>query len=802
MVRSQGWTSILLFEPDGRALMHTSVPLGAPLPATTNAAAFKEVVEARRPTVSNLFDGVRHRQIVAVYVPVTRDGNLRFVLAAALPAASFGELLRAQQFSAGSVAALQDRDHVIIARTQAEAEAVGRRVQNPTPGQEGWLRSRLLEGTDVYVAFATAPFSGWRVVLTAPVEAVDGPWRRFVWQMLAGAAAAAAIAGLLAFIFGRRIANAVGALVGIARAVERGEGALPLSTGVTEVDAVAEQLRAAAALARAREQDAGAGERRARAIGEVAHALNASPDLDTVLRTAVEAVRGLVQADSSRIAIVDDAGRLVLRHSTQTPTAMEPGFAIERGMGIGGLAWDAGEPIRTDDIRADPRFRGDRYLPVAQADGIVSCMAVPIVTAGTVVGVIYANNFARRPFTAGDEALVVTLAHHAAVAVQKARLLAREHAARAEAEAASRGKDELLAMLGHELRNPLSAIANAVAVLGIPSAPPETARRAREIIARQNTHLAHLVDDLLDVARVTSGKIALERRPVELAQAVRQSIATLAASGRTEHHQLTVALDPVWANVDETRFEQIVGNLVGNALRFTPAGGQIEVALRAADGLAVLRVRDSGIGIAPEMLARVFDLFVQGERSADRGSGGLGLGLTLVRRIAELHGGSVEAWSDGQGCGSEFTVRLPAMAPPAGLAARSRADGDGAARRILVVEDNADAREMLRLVLELAGHEVHEAVDGPSGLAAALDLRPDIALLDIGLPGFDGLEIARRVRLAMGASIHLVALTGYGQPDDRRLALEAGFDAHLVKPVDPPALLAAIRAVFSAAREA
>ena len=306
--------------------------------------------------------------------------------------------------------------------------------------------------------------------------------------------------------------------------------------------------------------------------------------------------------------------------------------------------------------------RGDRYLPIAQADGIVSCMAVPIVTAGTVVGVIYANNFARRPFTAEDEALLVTLAHHAAVAV-----------------------------------------------LGIPNAPQETARRAREIIARQNTHLAHLVDDLLDVARVTSGKIALERRPLELAQAVRQSIATLAASGRTEHHRVTVALDPVWANVDETRFEQIVGNLVGNALRLTPAGGQIEIALRAADGLAVLRVRDSGIGIAPEML---------------------------------------------------------------------------------------------RIVLELAGHEVHEAVDGPSGLAAALGLRPDIALLDIGLPGFDGLEIARRVRLATGASMYLVALTGYGQPDDRRVALEAGFDAHLVKPVDPPTLLAAIRAVFSAAREA
>jgi signal transduction histidine kinase/ActR/RegA family two-component response regulator len=608
-----------------------------------------------------------------------------------------------------------------------------------------------------------------------------------------GAAVAAALAAGSAFVFGRRIAGSVGGLVRIARAVERGEPAEPLRSGVTEVNEVAEQLSAAAELARTREQESALRERQARAIADVAHALAASPDLDTVLRTVVDAVRGLARADSARIALVDDGGRLIVRYSTVFSSMMPPGFEITKGQGVGGVAWATRRPVRTDDFAHDPRFHDSPYLPIAQGDGIVSCMTVPIVSSGAVVGVIYANNLTRRPFTDGEQAALVTLADHAAVAVEKARLLAAEHGARAEAESASRGKDELLAMLGHELRNPLSAIATAIHVLetGEPSA--EVTHRAHEIIARQNAHLAHLVDDLLDVARVTSGKIALVRRPLELGQAVRHSLAALAASGKTERHRVTMDLEPVWADVDETRFEQIVNNLVGNALRFTPAAGAIAITLRAERGEAVLRVRDSGVGIVSDMLPRVFDLFTQGERGPDRGAGGLGLGLTLVRRITELHGGSVDAASAGTGHGSTFTVRLPALAappdaPPAAVAARP----NGKTRRILVVEDNVDAREMLRHLLNLAGHEVHEAADGPTGLEAALRLRPDVALVDVGLPGFDGYQLARRVRGSPGPFIYLVALTGYGQPDDRRHAMEAGFDAHLVKPVNPDALLAAI----------
>src|SRR3989442_7618933 len=372
VVQTQRWSNLLLFDTAGRTLMHTGAPLGALLPPARRPEIVARVRDEARPVVSDLFDGVRTRNLVAVYVPVVRAGAVRFVLTASLSAADFAEVLRAQQFGGDTVAVLQDRQHVIIARTHGGEEMIGRRVAQPTPGREGWLRSGLQEGTDVYVAFATAPLSGWRVVLTAPVAIVEGALRRGLWQMLAAAAVATALAATLAFLVGRPIAAAVGALVRIARAVERGDRAERLSTGVAEVNALAEQLAAAADLAQAREQDAAVGERQARAMAEVARALNASPDLDTVLRTALEAVRGLVRADSARIALVDDTGRLVLRFSTAESSVMPPGFVIERGHGIGGPARATRHAIRPEDFRAGPRLPGARDPPPAVPDGLRS----------------------------------------------------------------------------------------------------------------------------------------------------------------------------------------------------------------------------------------------------------------------------------------------------------------------------------------------------------------------------------------------------------------------------------------------
>jgi CheY-like chemotaxis protein/anti-sigma regulatory factor (Ser/Thr protein kinase) len=350
-------------------------------------------------------------------------------------------------------------------------------------------------------------------------------------------------------------------------------------------------------------------------------------------------------------------------------------------------------------------------------------------------------------------------------------------------------------MLGHELRNPLGAISNAARLLEHPRTDAEGAQRAREIISRQSDHLTRLTDDLLDAGRAVMGKISLQRRPVELAALVTGALATLKAAGRTANHRLLQNLEPVWVDGDPIRIEQILSNLVINAAKYTPLPGSIRVSLRKEDGYAVLRVADDGIGMSDELVGRAFELFVQGERGLDRTHGGLGIGLTLVRRLAEMHGGTASAKSGGAGKGSELTVRLPAIAPPAAAPARAPQAAPAFRHRILVIEDNHDARESLRRLLELSGHSVSGAADGAAGLAAALVEKPDVVLVDVGLPKMDGYEVARRIRATAGEwQPLLVALTGYGLPEDRSRALEAGFDAHLVKPADPAALEALLSA--------
>jgi signal transduction histidine kinase len=379
--------------------------------------------------------------------------------------------------------------------------------------------------------------------------------------------------------------------------------------------------------------------------------------------------------------------------------------------------------------------------------------------------------------------------------VERDELLRREREARSAAEGANRAKDEFLAMLGHELRNPLGAISNAARLLEHPRTDAVTAQRAREIISRQSDHLTRLTDDLLDAGRAVMGKISLQRRPLELAALTSSALATLRASGRTANHRLIHTLEPVWVEGDPIRVEQILSNLVINAAKYTPLPGTIRVSLRKENGEAVLRVADDGVGMSEDLVARAFDLFVQGERGLDRVHGGLGIGLTLVRRLAEMHGGTATAKSDGAGRGSEFTVRLPAIAPPAFAPARAAQASPALRRSILVVEDNDDARESLRRLLEFTGHRVGVAADGAAGLAAALVSKPEVVLIDIGLPKMDGYEVARRIRATAGDwRPFLVALTGYGLPEDRGRALDAGFDAHLVKPVDHSALEALLSA--------
>ena len=383
---------------------------------------------------------------------------------------------------------------------------------------------------------------------------------------------------------------------------------------------------------------------------------------------------------------------------------------------------------------------------------------------------------------------------------ERKRQEAEMQGARTAAEAANRAKDEFIAMLGHELRNPLSAIAGAVGVLqrvGVVEAP--AAASARDVIERQTQHLARLMDDLLDVGRVMTGKIVLDRRPVDLLEVAERVVTTIRAAGRAGRHRLSVAGTPAWVDGDVTRIEQVVTNLVANALKYTPSDGAIGVVVGEDHGESVLRVSDTGHGIPATLLPRIFDLFVQGEQASERAQGGLGIGLTLVRRLVELHGGRVEAASEGEGTGSVFTIAFPRRPAPAAPAAPPRRRSV-VPQRALIIEDNDDAREMLRTLLELDGHTVHVAANGIAGLAAALEHRPDVAVVDIGLPEMDGYEVARKLRASESLkAIKLIALTGYGQADDARRAHEAGFDLHVVKPVDPERLADAVSTVVAGA---
>jgi PAS domain S-box-containing protein len=448
-------------------------------------------------------------------------------------------------------------------------------------------------------------------------------------------------------------------------------------------------------------------------------------------------------------------------------------------------AWRDRRAVWTDDMSADLRVDPEslRQFP-HQSD-----MFVPIHIKERPVGGFFAIWWTeRRSFTDWEMRLLQGISDLAGIFLENAQLYR-------DAAEANRAKDEFLATLSHELRNPLGAITNAVAALERRGGGAEEATtRLRQIIYRQTHHLTRLVDDLLDVARATAGKIPLNRQPVDLSEVAGGCVRSLRASGRARRHRVTFRAESVIVNADPTRLAQIITNMLDNAIKFTPSGGSVDLDVLREGQEAVLRVSDTGIGIASEMLPRVFELFTQAEQPMDRSVGGLGIGLTLSRRLVEMHGGTIRASSEGRGRGAQFTVRVPievASTPPPPPAASV----PDRSRTILIVEDNDDARESLRFLLESLGHRVIAAGDGQSGLALALHHQPEVVLIDLGLPGLDGYEVARALRRsATGKTAALIAVTGYGQAEDRRRSKEAGFDAHLVKPVSQ-SLLSSLIAV-------
>jgi signal transduction histidine kinase/ActR/RegA family two-component response regulator len=460
-------------------------------------------------------------------------------------------------------------------------------------------------------------------------------------------------------------------------------------------------------------------------------------------------------------AIVEDAAR-------RSAAAYAAGLALSLALAIGAalvVARSVNEPMRV-------LARAAKELGEGQAPN------VPLTPVNEIREV-------------GD-ALVAAAHERAASEAERAALLERESAARAAAESANRAKDEFLAMLGHELRNPLSAISNAAQIL----ARRECTLRQREfatgVVTRQTQNLVRMVDDLLDAGRLVAGKVGLARGVVELDRLAHDVCDQMREAGRFARHDVRVSTEPVVVDGDRTRLEQVLNNLLANALTHTPPGGTIAVDVRVVDGRGQLDVADSGVGIPDEDLPHVFDLFFQGEQSADRPNSGLGIGLTLVKHLVELHGGTIDVESGSERRGTRFRVALPLHGAPAPVIARP-APAPARAVTVLVVEDNEDARTTLRVALELAGHRVIEAADGAEALRALDGVRVDVALVDVGLPGIDGYALCRRLREREDTrDLPIVALTGYGQRDDVARAEAAGFDLHVTKPASEQQLAEAL----------
>ncbi|HEX4457807.1 MAG TPA: ATP-binding protein, partial [Polyangia bacterium] len=535
-----------------------------------------------------------------------------------------------------------------------------------------------------------------------------------------------------------------------------------------------------------------------RATAELGSSLDYETTLSTLVRLAVpdfadwaaidivdgDATRRLAVAhvDPRKVALVDEIER---RYPTPRDTPQGTPNILRTGKAE--LVADIPQQMLRDAAR-DPA-----HLALIMQLDLHSYLGVPLNTRGKTIGVLtFAMAESGRRYGADDLELVTALADRAATAIDNARLYREAQLLRGEAELANRSKDEFLAILGHELRNPLAPIVTALHLMKLH--PDGSHERERTIIERQVRHVVRLVDDLLDVSRIASGKVDLAREPVEVGEIVARAVEIASPLIEEREHELQLDLAPdLVVDGDPVRLTQVMANLINNAAKYSQKRGQLRIEGRRVDGKVLITVRDNGIGIAPGMLPRVFDLFVQEPQSLDRARGGLGLGLSIVRSLVTLHGGSVSATSAGVDRGSEFRVELPAIDPTlAQPAERSRGHrverptgrADAAQARLLVVDDNADAAELLAETLELLGYEAHRAHDGPSALQLATTVKPTMALLDIGLPVMDGYELARRLRAMHGLEhIKLVAVTGYGQPSDRQKSEAAGFDAHLVKPI-------------------
>ena len=519
---------------------------------------------------------------------------------------------------------------------------------------------------------------------------------------------------------------------------------------------------------------------RQRLLWEAAAVLLTTEEPDAMLRGLFAKLGPHFKLDTYFNFMVNDAGD-ALRLESCIGVPDETVRSIQRlefGQAICGTVALRRQPIVAEHIQESD----DPKAQLVKSFGIRVYACNPLLTDDELLGTLSFASRSRDQFDAEEVEFLRTISHYVTVAYERLRLVAalRE---------ADRRKDEFLAVLAHELRNPLAPIRNALQIMSLAGDNAEAVGQARSLMERQVGQMVRLIDDLLDVSRITRGKLELRKQPVELKAVVESAVEACRPLVEQLQHRFTVSLPPkpVMLEGDPTRLAQVVSNLLNNAAKFMEAGGDIRLTAEVEGSDVVLRVKDTGMGISPDALPRLFQMFMQADRSLEKTHGGLGIGLNLAKRLTEMHGGSIAARSEGVGKGSEFIVRLPVLIA-AGLPQPRVADKDGIASgirlRILVADDNHDAANTLAAMLRIMGHEVRIAHDGQQAVSTAFDYQPDVAILDIGMPRLNGYDAAQAIKRQQ-QDVLLVALTGWGQEDDKRRSQESGFDYHLTKPADP-----------------
>ena len=512
----------------------------------------------------------------------------------------------------------------------------------------------------------------------------------------------------------------------------------------------------------------------ARVLADIAHTLNSPEQAERRVRGVLDHLRLLVPYD---YCVLLETAPGSNPHRTIVPEGSGNEAVCEA---LGRLLGDLRESTTPNsdplspEVTTRPPHRFYLALPIVGFD---------------LIGLLYVGRDSPAAYAEEHLQLLAVVASQIGAYWTELHLQAENARLYQESRAANVAKDEFLGMFGHELRNPLAALSMAITLAQLDRTRIDT---SLAIARRQTDQLTRLVDDLLDVERITHGKIRLRKEPVELAGMIERGVGTIRSLIASRGHRLVLSIPegPIVLEGDASRLEQVVTNLLNNAAKYTDPGGEITVSVEGRPEEAVVRIRDTGIGIAPEMLPHVFDMFTQAERTLDRAEGGMGVGLTLSRRLVELHGGRIEARSEGVGKGAEFIVRLPVPAQKIDAAvARPKAGHVEDRIRVLLVEDNRDLADSFRILMETLGHEIHVAREGMAGLDAARARPFDMILVDIGLPGMSGYEVARRLRVEpVTAKALVVAVSGYGRDEDKREARAAGFDHYLVKPIDPGAL--------------